>query len=272
MTKNLRIIFDNAHDAATLSATSEALPITNTQRSGRSYVWRSTDLAEQVITGVTDGALSVNAVVVYQHNLTNLATVRVELIRNNDVVYDSGEMVASELIPLGEWQAGVDPWGGSQLTELPNVQLSVWMPDIFIDRYRITINDPDNPDGFIQTERFVVGSYYSPVFNASYGPQLDWEDSSEHKRTESGSINTISGNVFRRLTVDLNHLDSSDRSALTLNALKSGKGGDVFVSLYPEKGGIDEAEHEFLARRENSYSHTHNRFRNWKTQLVYVEV
>ncbi|UTD54911.1 hypothetical protein [Halomonas sp. MS1] len=275
MNENLRIIFDNVHDAATLTATSEAsplLPIENTQRSGRSYVWRSLDTTQQVITGSLDGPLSINGAVIYQHNLTNLAKVRVEYLRRGDVVYDSGELIAAELIPLGEWVAGIDPWGGSQVNSLPNVQLSVWSPSFFVDSYRITIDDPANPDGFIQVQRIAVGDYFSPKFNAAYEPVLDWVDTSEHRKTEGGSLNTVGGSLSRRLTIDLNFLDSSDRSKLTLKALKSGKTSDVFISLYPAKGGIDEAEHEFLARRENNYSHRHKFFNNWKNQLVFIEV
>lgn len=276
MSKNLRIIFDNVHDAAaTLTATSEAssqLSIDKTQRSGRSYVWRSLDTSPQVITASFSSPLSINGVVIYQHNLSNLARVRVEYIRNNSVIYDSGELIAAELIPLGEWQAGIDPWGGSQVISLPNVQLSVWSPTFYIDEYRITIDDAVNPDRFIQIQRIFAGYYYSPVFNASYNPQLTWVDSAEHRRTESGSVNTIGGNLYRRLTIDLGYLDSSDRSDLTLKALKSGKASEVFISLYPNRGGIDEAEHEFLARRENDYGHTHNYVNNWKNQLVFIEV
>lgn len=276
MSKNLRIIFDNVHDAATtLTATSEAssnLSIDKTQRSGRSYVWRSLDTSPQVITATYNSPVSINAVIIYEHNLTGLGRVRIEYLLDGRVVFDSGNLIASELIPLGVWRAGVDPWGGDDLTELPNVQLSVWTPDRFIDSYRITIDDPDNPDGFIQAARIISGPAYSPKFNASYNPRLDWVDSAEHKRTEAGSINTIGGNIYRRLTIDLDYLDAADRSALTRQVLKSGKGADTYISLFPEMGGMTEAEHEFLARRENNYGHTHNYFNNWQNQLVYIEV
>lgn len=276
MNKNLRIIFDNVHDAATtLTATSEAssqLSIDKTQRSGRSYVWRSLDTSPQVVTASFDNPLSINGVVIYQHNLSNLAKVRVEYIRNNNVIYDSGELIAAELVPLGEWEAGIDPWGGSQVIQLPNVQLSVLTPSVFIDGYKITIDDPANPDGFIQVQRIVAGKYYSPKFNASYNPSLYWVDSSEHRRTEAGSTNTIDGNLYRRLSINLDFLDAADRSELTLKALTSGKSSDVFISLFPDTGGIDEAEYEFLARRENDYGHTHNYFNNWQNQLVFIEV
>lgn len=275
MTKNLRIIFDNAHDAATLTATSEAsdnLLIENTQRPGRSYVWRSLDTEPQVITASFNSPTAINAVVIYQHNLTALGRVRIEYLLDSRVVFDSGNLIASELIPLGVWRAGVDPWGGDDLTELPNVQLSVWTPDRFVDSYRITIDDSSNPAGFIQVARIVAGPAYSPVFNASYNPKLDWVDSAEHKRTESGSINTINGNVYRRLTIDLDYLDALDRSKLTRQVLKRGKGADLYISLFPEMGGMTEAEHEFLARRENDYGHTHNYFNNWQNQLVFIEV
>ena len=64
----------------------------------------------------------------------------------------------------------------------------------------------------------------------------------------------------------------SDRRKLTDQLLRIGMRGDVYISVFPEKGGLDEAEYAFLGRRENDYSHTHSFYNNWKSQLVWIEV
>ncbi|WP_404462889.1 hypothetical protein LG331_09020 [Vreelandella aquamarina] len=272
--KPLRLIIDNAHDAATLTATSEALPVANTQRSGRSYVWRSNGTGQQVLTGTFDVPRYLSALLVYNHNLTSEGTLRIEYLLEGAVVFDTGPVIAADIIPLGIWQAGIDPWGAQDLTELPSVQYNVWTDSTLVSSYRLTLNDPGNPDGFLQVSRIFAGIPYSPDpdKNASFGVNLEWQEFAEHQRTESGSLRTIGEGVARRLSFDLNHLDSVGLAELGRELLKAGKQQDVYISLYPETGGMKEAEHAFIARRANNYGHTHNYVNNWQAPLVLEEV
>lgn len=272
MSNNIRMIINNEHDEATLTATSEAMPVAYTQRSGRSYVWRSTDTADQTITASFTTPTYVSAVVVYDHNLTSLSTIQVEYLLDGQVVYDSGEIVAAEIIPLGTWRAGIDPWGAEDLTELPTVQYTVWTSATLVDGYRITIKDPANPDGYLQVSRIFAGITYSPEINPDYGLTLEWQDFAENRRTESGSMRTVGEGTARRLTFDLSYLSRTEQGRMTQQLLGSGKGKDVYVSVYPETGGMQEAEHSFVARRASNYGHSHTFYRNWASSLELQEV
>lgn len=269
---NLRLIIDNAHDAATLSATSEAKPVASTQRSGRSYVWRSDSLDEQVLTASFDEARYLSALVIYNHNLSSSGTIKVEFLLDEEVVFDTDDVIVADIIPLGVWRAGIDPWGQQDLTELPHIQYVVWADSTLVDGYRITLNDADNQDGFMQVARIVAGIPYSPEFNPSYGLILAWQEFAENQRTESGSLRTIGEGVARRLTFDLDHLDSAGLGELTRQLLKTGKRQDVYINVFPEQGGMKEAEYAFVARRGGDYDHNHNRALNWQLQLVLEEV
>lgn len=269
---NLRMIIENAHDDAMLTATSEALPVAFTQRSGRSYVWRSTSLDEQVITASFSEPRFLSAMVLYNHNLTSEGTIRVEYLLEGETVYDSGTIIAADIIPLGVWRAGIDPWGAQDVTELPIAQYNVWTESTLVDGYRITLNDANHPDGYLQIARIITGVAYSPRFNASYGVELEWVDFAENTRTESGSLRTIGEGMARRLTFDLSHLSGAGLGELSREMLKARKRQDIYVSLYPEAGSIKEAEHAFVARRDNNYGHTHDRARNWQNQMVLEEV
>lgn len=268
---NLRLIINNVHDGAILSATSEALPIGNTQRTERVRCWRSTDTAQQVITATLPTPSFLDGVVLYRHNLSSAARVRLELLSNLDVVYDSGSVNVSGLIPLGEFAFGVDPWGATSTDSLPIQQAAFWLPSILATGYRITIEDPDNFDGYFEVGRLVSGQVVSPQFNVSYDLQLEWQDFAEHRRTEGGSLRTIGEGLTRRLPIDLDWMNAADRAMLASAFLRAGKRHDVYVSVLPGAGGFDEAEYAFLARRENNLAHTHNFFNNWRSQIIFVE-
>lgn len=270
--KNLRMIIDNAHDTAVLTATTAATPVANTQRSGRSYVWRSENLEPQVIEGALESPTFLSAMVLYGHNLTPGGTVRVEFLVGGEVRYDSGPVPAASIIPLGIWRAGIDPWGAQDVTELPIVQFVLWTPDTLADSYRITINDPNPPQGYIQIGRIVTGLYYSPEMNINYGVNLTWEDLAENRRTESGSLRTVGEGEARSLTFDMSHLTQSELTRLSRELLRVKKRTDIYINVYPEAGGMLEAEHAFIARRSENYSHTHAFFNNFEVPSAFTEV
>ncbi|MBB3142837.1 hypothetical protein [Halomonas organivorans] len=277
MSNKLRMILDNLHDTATLTASTEGMPIEYTQRSGRSYVWRSefqpvVDLPEQTIEATLAKPAYLDAVVIYAHNISTAGTVRVELMLSGSVVYDSGAVVATEIIPLGIWRAGIDPWGASALTGLPIRQYTSWIDPVVADAYRITINDPANPDDYLEIGRIFAGVTFSPELNPQYGVSLDWLDFTELQRTESGSLRAVGEGSARRLSIDLAHLSREGISENTRQLLTAGKRRDIYVSMYPEQGGMLENEHAFVARRGGDYTHTHSAYNQWQAPIQFDEV
>ena len=270
---NMRMIVNNLNDSAQLTATSAALPISYTQRSGRAYVWRSTDTATQVITGTWDSTQFVDGFTLYRHNLSSSASVRFELVAGDSVVYDSGDMPVSELITPPSLRVGIDPWGATYNDAIPVPLTSQWFDPVAGSSYRITITDPANPAGFLQVGRIIVGLSISLEYNPVYGATMTWQEDAQQVRTEGGSLRTItSGNQARLLSINQDFLSNADRVKLTTELVKRGKQADIFVSLYPEQGGVKEVEHAFLARRQNDYTNTHNRYANWTAALEFNEV
>ena len=273
MGKNLRLIIKNVHDTGYVTATSEALPAAYSQRSARVKPWRSVGTDPQTLTTALPKAEYIDSVVIYRHNLTGSATARLRLFKSGVEVRDTGVVASSDIIPLGVFRFGVDPWGATTTGAVPIQQIAFWIPLTLADEYRITINDPTNPDNCLEIGRIIAGETFSPKFNPSYDLTLEWQEASEHRRTEGGSLRTVGDDsLARRLPIDLNWLDARDRRKLSDQLLRIGKRGDVYISVFPEKGGLDEAEYAFLGRRENDYSHTHNFYNNWKSQLVWIEV
>lgn len=270
----IRIIMDNQHDLATLTASSAQAPVEYTQIKGRSYSWRGGSARNEQVTAMLENPDFISAVVVYGHNLSSVGTVQVEYLFEGAVVYDTGPIVAADIIPLGVWRAGIDPWGGQDLSALPSIHYNVWTEPTLIDGYRLTFDDPGNHGGYIQVGRIFSGIPYSPPkkMNVEFGVKLAWQFRGEKQRTESGSLRHIGGGVSRRLTFDLNHLDDEEYSILTQELLKAGVSKDVYINIFPETGGVKEASHAFVAMRDGDYEHVHDRHNNWRSPHVYLEV
>lgn len=270
---NMRMIVSNLNDIAALTATSEALPVAYTQRSGRAYVWRSADTATQVIDGAWSSPQFIDSATIYRHNLSASASVRFEAFLGGDTVIDSGPTVTAELITPPTLRVGIDPWGATYNDAIPVPLKSLWFSPVLADSYRITITDPANPASFLQIGRIIIGLSISLEYNPRYGVVQEWEENAQEMRTEGGSQRTIgNGAQWRVLRIDQGTLSDADRVKLTTELVKRGKRADIFVSLYPEQGGVKELEHAFVARRRNNYATDHNFFANWQTSLEFSEV
>lgn len=274
--KNLRILAHNIHDTASLTATSEALPISNTQRSERPLVWRSTTIAEQVIEAALPTGAYIDCIALVRHNLGANGLRRIELLHHDTVVYDSGFVPTALLIPAGIWRAGIDPWGATYNDQLPgSVPMTVhWLAQAhLITGYRITVTGTP-ADGYIEIGRIFVGMTWSPRDNFSWSPQVEWAESGEHIRTEGGSLRTIgAADLYRRVQIQLDWLNDADRTQMITLLAKAGIGADMLISLYPDSESMMlELEGVMVCRRDGSLNTTHNLHRNWQAPLTFIEV
>lgn len=269
---NIRFVINNQHDTATLTATSEATPIDYTKDQKRGRVWRSTDATAQLITGTLPSPTHANSLVIGRHNFSSDATLRLILKNGAIPIYDSGSQSVEELIPCGVWRAGIDPWGATFNDQIKPQIGTLWFDIQSFDNYELTITDTANPNGFYEVSRIFLGLSFEPTVNFSMNNQLEWFEDVEHERSAGGSLHSNSSSgVYRRLTIPLDWLNEADRTALLSNFYGAGKGSDLYVSCYPEAGGMKEIEYSFIAKRENNYSVKHNIRNNWQSQLVLVE-
>lgn len=277
MSKQIRFVIGNKHDTATLTASSNALPITNTQLSERSLVWRSTSAEEQMIEGELDAGEMVGCLAIMRHNFGPSFQCKIEFFNGDTQVYNSGYFSTAMLIPAGVWRAGVDPWGASRDEELPNnVPVTiVWLEQsVLVSRYKITLIDSLNKDGFMQIGRIVLGDVFSPTNNFAWSPKITWIETGEQRVTEGGSLRTSGlGDLRRKLEIQLDWLDAADRFRFISALGKSGMGADILVSAYPDSNDeFLELEGLILCRREQVMTITHNLPNNWQLPLTFLEV
>lgn len=271
----MRILARNLHDTAVLSAPDQAMPVNYTQRSERSFVWRSADLQPKTITAALSGVHHVDCVALARHNLGALGFLRVELMLGGQVVKDSGVISLAMLIPAGVWRAGIDPWGATYNDQMPaGSELGIyWLGEpIAVDGYRLTLSGSTS-DGYFEVGRVFTGLSFSPSVNMSWGRILSWVESGEHVKTEGGTLRTVGqGGLRRRVRLRLDWLTASDREVLITNLIHAGLGADLLISLYPDDKGFDGLIHTMVCRRENALEDVHERSGNWKAELACLEV
>lgn len=271
----MKMLADNLHDAAVVTASSEGMSIDYTQRSDRPLVWRSADLQPQVITATLSEIHFIDCIALTRHNLGSLGAVRVELIQQGQVVYDSGLLSSALLVPAGRFVAGVDGWGETFNDKMPTESSLVihWLDaPVAADQYRITVT-AQTDEGYLEIGRIFAGLSFSPSVNFNWGLDVEWIESGEHVPTEAGSLRTVGlGELRRRFQLQLDWLVDGDRQQLINRLAKIGRGADLLVSLYQGSGEMQELEHAMVCRREGNLSHVHSHNNNWQAPMAFIEV
>lgn len=250
-----RIISANTSDLATLSSSDfvASLPVGNVQVEGRGRVARTTNATgDKVINGNFEAVSITSACVLYNHNLSSQATIRLQLWDADNqagtLVYDTGVGLALPPLGWGDFQWGLKPWGANVFTGWGRAFTDIWFPPVGAKSFRVTLNDPLNPAGYLQVKRLLIGPYFEPDVNMEYGMQLSWKDNSDQVRTQGGSLRTDNRVLFRELKGKLPAIKVTER-AIWMDILRQiGKRSETFFSIYPEAGGALERDHAVLGK------------------------
>lgn len=224
---NMRLIVDNAHDAAILSADQEAMPIANTQGGKgvlREYPWRSTDATEQSWGGVFP-AKAIGGIVISRANFTQDAVVTVELKLSTSTV-------DTIVIPAN----GTDTW-------------VAWIDPVTADEIEVTVDDTANPAGYLQFVQALYGPVVTTQYNYDLGAKFRIQQDVEHVRTAGQSLRSQGTRLkTKTASINLSHIPEADRLSLIDALLRHGQAVPVFVSLLPEATGRRETDHQFVAK------------------------
>lgn len=254
---NARLIFNNVWDSASLQLTKGSaepnLNIANSQKYNNSRVFRTTDTAQVEVLFDFTSPVFVEAFSLWRHNLTSSAKLRVELFnganQTGTKVYDSGEVLADIPKTLGDLIFGKDPLGASAHTGWETATRSIWFNDsVVVKSGRLTINNSDNPDGYLEIGRIYAGEVFTPRFNTDLGHAFKWETDVSQQPTAGGTVHTLDAATYRTLSFNLSHLDSSDRAIFAdlTRILSTHK--DFFIALRPNVGGAIERDYSFAAK------------------------
>lgn len=273
---NLRLIFDNAADRSTLTAssTSGTLAAANMLKNERSAIWRST-ATTATLTAIWTTAEPVDSVALGWTNLTALATVTVKLYANADDATPISTTVVNpdSALPLGEFVWGVDPlvMGGAQAARVAS-QAQVWVATgVACKKVEIVIADPLNPLGYVEASRLAIGMRREMALNPRYGAKLSLIDRSKVSRAESGDVRAEAQGIYRTLDLDFEYLESGD-ATLLMRLAAYGKSQAVFISLFPDTADTKQQAYAFFATRSGNHSAGYAMTNRWNNSLTFEEI
>lgn len=241
---NILIGFGNRVDAATLSGGGwrAALPLANLQDRRPTRVARSLDASpgNTFVSIDLGSARPVRAVGIVNHNLSQAATLRLRASLASDLsAPQHDETIPAWSLTFDEdlpWEA--DNWwtgtAGDEYVRHPWVV--AWMlPATISPRYlRIDIDDPGNPDGYVQLGRLFVGPAFQPALNASYGLADQWQDTGSTERGLSGAVFATAGRRYRTTQMTLDWLEAGDEASRWWEMQRAaGRTGEVLYLPYP---------------------------------------
>lgn len=217
---NARLILVNAADSAGLSASPDAapgLPVSNLQVQERSYTFRATSAAPQVITGNLPASRNVDSDgVALTGDFSAYATCRIRLYAETAlggaVVYDSGV-------------TDVSPRGKTWFRFFSGVGI-YWS-------FRIDFTDASPPAGYHEFSRLVMGRGMSTSINIDVGYEYAIDDDTAQERDAGGGIHSDPGAVYYSLKFQFSHVREDERAALHDALRWVGKTRDFFIALRP---------------------------------------
>ena len=255
---NLRLIHDNAADRATslaASTTSGALVAAYMQNDFKGQAHRSTGTSVSYTLTWTAGE-TVGGVALPATNLSASATVRARLYSDtggSTLIADSGTGYACPGLNLGLWNWSL-PLNGNAFAFGGASKSAVWFSaHYFARRCVIDLVDSGNTAGYIDNARLVVGAYWEPERNASYGATASVVDRTANSRNDAGDNLADRGTQHDTLSLNLEWLGETDRARLMQIMRNAGTARNVFVSLLP--GWVDpvaEQDHMIYGKRANA--------------------
>jgi len=281
MTANIRFVFNNAADRATITAstTSGSLVAANLKLDERAAVWRSTANTAQTLLLEWTAAENIGAVCMAWTNLTALATVNVKgytLAGDYPATPAFNETFSPDsALALGEFVFGVDPLveSGAQRARVAS-QVQCWLSAVFsVRKLLITITDATNALAYIEASRLVAGAYITPVRNVAQGGFLiGWAEQSKPQRAESRDLRTESLGRWRKLQINLYRLEAVSRNAV-LAMVANGVGRGVWVSVFPDSTEASTKQvHGFWAALTEGAELSYPEMDIWSAPLTFEEM
>ena len=243
MPSALKIVYNNAADRGTITASSAAVPATNLQTDSKSEVWRSvTGVTTATLTVVLPSIEAVACAALPFCNLSQTATMRVRLYSDAEgtlMVLDTGTKLCAQGSPIPLYglsaaqSASAYSFGGGTAAR-------VFFDKVNARKVVIDITDQDNLQGYLEATRLVVGDCFTTKYNVEYGAELTFKDNSENKRTDAGNLLSDIGCRYKVLKADLSILSPSERSALWKIVGYCGTSVPVFLSMLTGSADKDE--------------------------------
>lgn len=182
---NCRVMFENLADMGTLTASSQVatLPVAKLQDLQRTLVWRSTGCADEYVDLACAGGSSyASALGLVNHNLSGAASLIITAGSSPGAsdIYSLTVDAWPAIFGAGEGAPGEHGAGGGladdEIAEMyTDPTTLIYFGPCEAPYYRVRLQDPENPAGYIQAGRLFLGPYLEmPVqFDWGYRPGVE---------------------------------------------------------------------------------------------------
>ncbi len=222
---NLRVLYNNLADIATITSNSTGstatnYPASNLSSSRKHLVWRS-NTTTGIITLTWSTPQIVNGLALASTTLGPSSTFRLKLYS------DTAKTVL--LLDTGTVTPACDSVSSSS-----SETMHIWCNYMTnVRAAELTLSQTAHPSGYLQVSRLVIGQYWSPDFNTDFGVSTGIVDSSENTRTYAGALVTEAKYSYKVLSFSLNFMTNNDRNNLISIVRSVGKQKSVYVSIFP---------------------------------------
>lgn len=233
---NLRIVSSNALDrSSSFSISSEALSKENLRDPRRSVLWRATTKVA-TISIQWAAAETIKCVCLPNTNFTTNATMQVRgftEVGDASPAFSVGPMNCVRFRAANPYGFEALPAGINQYAYGGGTYAVLWFAGGAVKRLQIDISDTTNASN-IEACSLVVGDYWSPKYNPTWGAGVTPVDTSKHDRAGSGDLVTDRGTRYRKMAMGMAQMPEADRAVLHNILRSNGIHRPMLVSLYPE--------------------------------------
>lgn len=232
---NLRVVYNNSVDRATLSATAGVgtLVAANLLTDIKSEVWRTGGAFGSITLTWTNSEV-IGCVALPFCSLSPTAVMRVSgfaELSDTVPIIDTGTILACP-VGIGAWDWGTTALGVNSFAYAGASYAVAWFGQKSVKKLVIDILDEGKP--YFEVSRVVAGAYWTPLNNAEYGVQLTMMDTSKHERSDAGDLRTERGLMYKKISLDLSLMPAEDRNVIWNISRINGMTKPLFLSLTPE--------------------------------------
>jgi hypothetical protein len=230
-----------AQSNISIIAITSTTPVGNLIKDTKSLVWRAGGTTSQLNVAFGSSKI-VRGVVLPFTNLTKDATITVTPSGGTGNTAVTGS--ACPYKQTDAWDstyylqsASVNylPQGVNNYAYGSGAYARIWFPTAqTCTGLTIVINDTSNPAGYIEASRLVVGDYWTPTYNTSFGLMSAPKSLSSTMRTESGDLVTNRGIQYNSMSFDLTWLTPADRLVFIKIIKSNGLNKPLLISLFPD--------------------------------------
>jgi hypothetical protein len=233
---NLRILYNNVADSATITAstTASGFAASNVQNAQKTSVHRSTG-GSVVYTLTWTTAQAINGIALPATNLKGNDTILVQLYTESTDV-TAVASVASTTACLGRsvlLQSGATSTDYTQFSFGGATKTSVWFSTTYNVK-KVLISLTSIAGSQIDCARIVCGEYWEPGRQVDKGIELGFTDQSEVITTRSGNTYVDRKPIVETMNFQLQYLSDADRTTFMKIMRAWGVGGLIYICVFPD--------------------------------------